>query len=313
MHLRAPASALAVAIVSVACMSTVTPVKQTPSPSLTTLQLACRLPISAPHAGAGGFVNFPAATFTADASSLDSYDSALSKWVPVPRSAISPDGRRYASVENRPDPFINVVDVASGGVSTTEIISVWNVATPARLDISAMSLLAFEPAGIYLTKTPAAPGATQHGLVLFNPDTLAYQDPAPGADGSRTYVAVHGGIAYSANRGALDVVPLTSGGGLASIAIPGSTLDILGFDSAGHPLVAATSADAYRVFAGSTAIFSGAPGDPDQPTGPAVGDGNGAWFGSASGVVWYYPGGGRPLERVAVAPFQPATVAGPCS
>ena len=44
----------------------------------------------------------------------------------------------------------------------------------------------------------------------------------------------------------------------------------------------------------------------------AIGDGRGIWFGSRSGLIWYYPGGGAAFEAVAKAPFAPVDVAGPC-
>jgi hypothetical protein len=66
--------------------------------------LSCRLPISNGQPGSGGFVIFPSAKFQADPASgvrSDavygmSFDLAAGKWLPVPRSYISPDGTRYA-------------------------------------------------------------------------------------------------------------------------------------------------------------------------------------------------------------------------
>src|SRR5215472_8026785 len=66
--------------------------------------LSCKLPISNGQLGSGGFLTFPEAAFTADPSSAVksdssyglSFDRAVGKWVPVPRSWVSPDGSRYA-------------------------------------------------------------------------------------------------------------------------------------------------------------------------------------------------------------------------
>src|SRR5215831_6454768 len=66
--------------------------------------LSCKLPISSGQLGSGGFLTFPQAAFTADPSSAVktdtsyglSFDRAVAKWVPVPRSWVSPDGARYA-------------------------------------------------------------------------------------------------------------------------------------------------------------------------------------------------------------------------
>src|SRR5262249_49071954 len=62
--------------------------------------LSCRLPISSGQPGSGGFLAFPDAAFTADPSSAVkadtsyglSFDRAVAKWVPVPRSWVAPDG-----------------------------------------------------------------------------------------------------------------------------------------------------------------------------------------------------------------------------
>src|SRR5262249_38732263 len=65
--------------------------------------LSCKLPISSGQLGSGGFLTFPEATFAADPRSAVktdtsaglSSDRAVAKWVPVPRSWVSPDGSRY--------------------------------------------------------------------------------------------------------------------------------------------------------------------------------------------------------------------------
>jgi hypothetical protein len=63
-----------------------------------------KLPVSNGQPASGGFVTFPQGTFTADPASAVkadnvyglSFDRAVAKWVPVPRSWVSPDGARYA-------------------------------------------------------------------------------------------------------------------------------------------------------------------------------------------------------------------------
>lgn len=62
----------------------------------------CRLPVLA--GAAGGFISFPDGAVTIDrrvtvsykGGYSNTYDAQLDRWVPVPRSALSPDGRSYA-------------------------------------------------------------------------------------------------------------------------------------------------------------------------------------------------------------------------
>src|SRR5260370_33291271 len=88
--------------------------EQSPSPSpspspfdlpLTTVGFSCRLPIVTPDIH-GEFVSFPSGSMRIhpQAQALASrfafyYDRAVSRWLPVQREAIAPDGKRYASAE----------------------------------------------------------------------------------------------------------------------------------------------------------------------------------------------------------------------
>lgn len=66
------------------------------------VDFTCRLPVLA--GAAGGFISFPDGAVTIDRSiNLGykggygyTYDAQVGRWVPVPRSALSPDGRSYA-------------------------------------------------------------------------------------------------------------------------------------------------------------------------------------------------------------------------
>lgn len=71
--------------------------------TVTGVDFRCRLPVLA--GASGGFISFPDGAVTIDrAVSLDfnkgafgyTYDAQVGKWEPVPRSALSPDGRSYA-------------------------------------------------------------------------------------------------------------------------------------------------------------------------------------------------------------------------
>src|SRR5258708_28412258 len=107
--------------------------KSTPSPSpsrnpipgdlpLSSVSFTCRLPIFNSHdpsAVKNAFISFPSRSVTIDPSGNGGFffDRAFSKWLPVRREAVSPDGTHYASV--LPDlkqgvSIVQIVDVASG-------------------------------------------------------------------------------------------------------------------------------------------------------------------------------------------------------
>lgn len=147
------------------------PVVSTPTPEATPVAstLSCRLPISNGQPGSGGFVVFPSAKFQADpASSVKSdavygmsFDLAAGKWLPVPRSYISPDGTRYAYWDWQSRSIV-AVSVASG--AETQVGPRLNgAASAARLNAQNWQLIEALDDGVYAT--PA--GETQTGLWLF--------------------------------------------------------------------------------------------------------------------------------------------------
>lgn len=95
-------------------------------PSVTGPSFSCRLPYiqdSAPGRTQGGFIDFPSGSFTADSSAPPNpgyYDRAASRFLPVGRNAVSPDGRNYAyTTGGRPSltpgpPRLHIVDAATG-------------------------------------------------------------------------------------------------------------------------------------------------------------------------------------------------------
>ncbi|HEV2027073.1 MAG TPA: hypothetical protein VGS16_00905 [Candidatus Dormibacteraeota bacterium] len=91
---------------------------------LSTVGFSCRLPIMTPDSQ-GAFVSFPAATASLDPQGRPPvdhwglyYDRAFSRWLPVPRQAVSPDGKHYAYGERGADQTqvarMHVVDIVSG-------------------------------------------------------------------------------------------------------------------------------------------------------------------------------------------------------
>ena len=104
---------------------------QTPQPSptpvadlpLMKVDFSCRLPISISVSGAGiptenGFVSFPSGAVTIDPAGKGGayFDRAFSRWLPVARDAVSPDGAHYAYVDLGDQGVFNVhvVDVRTG-------------------------------------------------------------------------------------------------------------------------------------------------------------------------------------------------------
>ena len=73
----------------------------TPVP-IAQVSFSCRLPFVQSLAGGhwqAGFINLPAGTFIADPNATSNsgyYDRAVSRWLPVGREAVAPDGFHYA-------------------------------------------------------------------------------------------------------------------------------------------------------------------------------------------------------------------------
>ncbi|HVS50301.1 MAG TPA: hypothetical protein VHJ99_15565 [Candidatus Dormibacteraeota bacterium] len=82
---------------------------------------SCRLPISIPQAQGGpkgAFTDYPSGRVTIDPSGGSGayYDRPFSRWLPVQRNWVSPDGRHYAYGGSTVDskPILHIVDVVSG-------------------------------------------------------------------------------------------------------------------------------------------------------------------------------------------------------
>jgi hypothetical protein len=100
------------------------PGSESPLP-ITALTFPCRLPFINnvyPGQWQGGFIDFPSATWTADPSSPPNpgyYDRAVSRWLPVGRNAVAPDGRHYTYITGGviptpAQPRLHVVEAATG-------------------------------------------------------------------------------------------------------------------------------------------------------------------------------------------------------
>jgi hypothetical protein len=113
----------------------------------------CRLPVAS-SAGYGGFVTFPAGTFTKDPSAPAGgisywnsyYDRAVSAWVPVARQAVAPDGLHYAfATGDSPSPWtVHLVSAIGGSQRTIAITDVPGNGPPDILDYSSDAIYFFE-------------------------------------------------------------------------------------------------------------------------------------------------------------------------
>jgi hypothetical protein len=264
------------------------------------------------------------------------------KWVPVPRSWVSPDGRRFAYVVNNPDPLVHVVTIASGSDQTIALEPLMSAAAGvSREPSTAKRVVAFATEGVYLETIFLNSDAQPTGLALLDPDPRVYKNHGGllGVAAARP-VALQDGLAFYVEQANSSSTTQSTGSELTAWMLNGvnvmglpiesgvlyradARLSLVGFDGQQEPMVSEESASAYTIvtWTGMTPqapagrvvlVFAGEAGDPDRPTGPGVADGSGVWFGSDSGIVWYYPGGGAPFEKVAVAGVHPVLVAGPC-
>src|ERR1700730_15902285 len=91
---------------------------------LSTVAFSCRLPITTPD-DQGAFVSFPTGAVSFDPQGRGVggsswglyYDRAVSHWLPVPRQAVSADGKHYAYGERGADQTqvakMHVIDIAT--------------------------------------------------------------------------------------------------------------------------------------------------------------------------------------------------------
>jgi hypothetical protein len=256
---------------------------------------SCKLPVASGDApvdgregdgarGKGGFIQFPAATFTPDSTSLGDYDLGFTRWVPTFRAWVEPDGAHYAWGDNN---VIHVIDVASGGDHP--------VTVPA-----ASVVVSYETEGVYVAATA---GQATQGLGLIDAGGAYHQ-----ITGGGVWSAIGGGFAYGQDQGHVRKLDVHSGA-VSDVGAYQGTTQVLGATGTG-PLVAVTAGVAYTVYAGTTSVYSGAPGDA-APSGPAAIDGSVVWFGSRGGSVWRWDGSGS-LAKVASVPFGAVVIAGGC-
>lgn len=282
---------------------------------------ACRLPIASGDApqdgnpthgtvGNGGFIQFPAGTFTPDPQSSGTYDLAVHRWLPVRHDWVSPDGTRYAWPEYRrvdgpATGIIHVVDVASGADH------------PITVPAPSMPV-SWEATGLYITRIVPNSDAPPQGLSLLDPNTGALRQisntgewdaigtgKAFGVDLDQSApLPPQGGLGAQNRLRALD---LTSGAISNLQTFPSTRVNVSGVQGA-NPVVTLQASDRVTIQAGSAVLYDQPAAQP-APAGPAMADGTTLWF-SGSNTIWKSVAGGQ-LTKLS-APLQYSIVAGAC-
>ena len=317
-----------------------TPVAQetpTATVSASSTSLTCRLPVTwqvtdgQAVATKRGFMSFRDKTVIEDPSAPPGsvfYDRAFAKWLPVPRTAVSVDGKRFAYGEGNAyqntGGKLHVVDVATGG--DTVIYSAGTV----------YNVVDFAAEGIYITA--AAPEGYPRGLWLEKPTGGSPQLISAGivapVVGAGAAWGVHfnnadpspgpGGIEGPFNE--VVRIDLSTGSTTTWFYRPGSTNEVLGFDRRGDLFVSAafagTSSDgsghSYELWlvASATAASRLYTGTGSQVSVRlAAVDDHGVWFHAqyaptSSSTVWLYAGAS--LQVVATVNVRHLDVAGGC-
>ena len=303
------------------------------SPSPAAGVLSCRLPVAsgdAPvggsatsgHAGAGGLITLPGGAFAADPQSLGAYDGQLSRWVPVRYAELSADGSHYAFPEyGTGTGVVHVTEVAGGSDQA------FNVPTP-------HGVAAFQAGGVYLNRIVPNSDAPPSGLGVLDPAGGSFRQVS--AD-LHSWTVVGGDAAWAVDLDPSDPNPpprtgpgpapgdrvirldLQTGAVSNYLTIFGSSLLVLGLDSAGLPIIAIQTPTSYAILvtASRTLIFSGPPigstAGAANPYGPALSDGHGTWFPSLSGVVWLWQPDTATARQVASTGLAGVQIAGPCA
>ena len=309
--------------------SVVPPVKVTVAAAGKTL--SCRLPVTwdiqvddYTQLHKSGFLMFPTGKLAEDASAPKNawfYDRPFSKWLPVGRTSVSPDGKRYAYIEGNAmsgdtKGKVHVVDVASGADKVLYSGS------------PIYGVVDFSAEGIYLT---TAPGEVRgRGLWVLNPAggtprLITRSIEAPFVGGGAAW-----GFAFNAadphpSLGGIEGpvnevlrVDLATGASTVWLYRPGANLEALGFDQRGHPFIRAyydqgKAAELWRLDSSAAPTRLSEPGGDTGPRAEAAVDRYGVWFTGGYNppeVVWLYANG--VFRAVATADALSFDVAGGC-
>ena len=322
--------AVAALLLVAGCAGTGTGSAQTHSAGTTpgAVNFACRLPflLSASAQPTPGFVSLPAGTFQPDSTAgrtVGYYDAALSKWLPVDRRAVSPDGQLYATTtEGIVDKFgsvqapatLNIVTAATGAVRT---IALTNLRPQAGTTALFLEVIDVEPDAVYglergqaglgeLYRVDLTSGALSDVYGAQRPEAVGFGAfwfgaPDPNAPGA-------GAAPADLRRWDLQAHSTSVWFSRASAEVY-----LIGFDHKGAAVVLVID---HGNASGSTEIWTvSQPGSETRiyaaPTNAAtpsllvgmVADNHGLWFGAASGVFFYSASTGfRKVSDVAGLP-----------
>lgn len=274
---------------------------QSPNASpVSTVGFSCRLPIYTEGSVIeDSFITFPdgAISPTPVGTGGMYFDRAFSRWLPVPRREVSPDGAGYAYVDyNGTDFVLHVIAVASGKEVQIPISTQAFSGEPDVLDYSAD--------GIYLVSDFES---LQAGLWLVNPSTGALRQlstdvyPVFSAGNGVIWVqtvnpADPNPVMTASSAGTLpdeiDRMDLKAGSKQEWLYMPGKGLSLKGLDGRGLPLIetALWGVDANArmwLVAAPDAPTSIYKGELVQSLSGGVTDSHGVWFGSPDGIYLY--------------------------
>jgi len=294
--------------------------------SLSTVGFSCRLPITTPD-DQGAFVSFPTGAVSFDPQGRGVggsswglyYDRAVSHWLPVPRQAVSADGKHYAYGERGADQTqvakMHVVDIVTG------LDHVF--ATPTTDWFVPFEVLDYAGEGIYLYTNYEM----SIGVSLMDPATgtihaVASLPDIQASGGNRTFWVGTvnpadpnplGGIGVMPNQ--IDRYSLVDGTRVPWFYRPSTAPRVVGLDTQGHPIVIVVngrngvidgdygaelillmSPQSQRsIYKGSATLVG------SMVT--SISDSHGTWFGTDHGIYLYT---GTALIKVSNQPGYPA-------
>ena len=305
---------------------------QAPGPlPLSTVDFSCRLAVFVDRGQgpAGAFIDFPSGTVTPDPAAakvrpilhpgrelvdyfyVHYYDRANSRWLPVSRNDVSPDGSHYAYTDravgdpqNPPTRATLHVVAVKTGVDLAFDDGQWS---------SPYVILDYAAEGIYLTTAYVG-----YGLWLMNPATgvvtqVADRWDVQGSAGNRAFWV--GAVNSSDQNPITGLVPnevdrlnLVDGSQVPWFYRPGSSVHFVNQDVAGHPIVIASTvngpAELLLVLAPGISRSILTEGDKSPGIGSPIADKHGIWFGGPDGIFLYSEANG--LQKVSNQPGNPA-------
>ena len=329
------------ALLFVACTTTTSAGSSSPtasaSPSPSRGPVACKLPLAAGGApisgpagggttGAGGFVTIPGGTFAADPASQGAYDHQQSRWLPTSYRAVSPDGSRYAYAE----------PAGAAGGPQVGVVHIVNVSSGVEMKATTpgpVGIDSWTASGIYVYGIIPQSDAGPIGLTVIDPATQQFRQITPSGE----WLVVGDRYAYSTDVDPADPHPpvqtgpgripgdrvvrldVTTGAVTPVVTVNGATVEVLGLDTSGNPIVSANTSTSYsvRLTPSNTQIFSGpafdnSPASTGDPL-TALADATGIWFSSIAGQIWHYGPGDTVLQAVSATGLGFPALAGPCT